>query len=140
MSPAKLTDHSFDEIVEKARAYFNPKPSPIVKRFEFNTRFQGEGESVTTYVAELHKIAEFCDYGAVLSDMLRGRLVCGISNKAIQRRLLQGSALTFDKALEVALAVEAADKDSQRLTGITLGNSNRIHNHEESESDPLQAS
>ena len=71
MSPAKLTDHSFDEIVDKARAYLNPKPSPIVKRFEFNTRCQGEGESVATYVAELRKIAEFCDHGAGLSNMLR---------------------------------------------------------------------
>ena len=52
VSPAKLTDHSFDEIVEKARAYFNPKLSPIVKRSEFNTRCQGEGESVATYVAD----------------------------------------------------------------------------------------
>ena len=29
-------------VVEKARAHFNPKPSPIVKRYEFNTRSQGE--------------------------------------------------------------------------------------------------
>ena len=46
-------------VVEKARAHFNPKPSPIVKRYEFNTRSQGENETVATYVAELRKIAEF---------------------------------------------------------------------------------
>ena len=49
--------------------------------------------------------------------MLRDRLVCGISSNAIQHRLLQESALTFDKALELALAAEAAHKDSQRLLG-----------------------
>ena len=80
----------------KQRAIFlnavNPKPSPIVKRYKFNTRRQGEGESVSTYVAELRKIAEHCEYGTVLSDMLRDRLVCGISNKAVQRRLLHTPA------------------------------------------------
>ena len=87
-----------------------------MKRYEFNTRRQGEAESIATYVAELRKIAEFCEYGPVLNDMLRDRLVCGTSNRIIQRRLLQESALTFEKALEVALSTEAADKDSLRLT------------------------
>ena len=83
VSPDKVTDFTFTftSLLEKARTHFNPKPSPIVKRYEFNTRCQGESEAVATYVAELRKIAEFCDYGPVLSDMLRDRLVCGISNK-----------------------------------------------------------
>ena len=97
VSPDKVTDFNFSVLVQKARAHFNPKPSPIVKRYEFNTRRQGESEAVATYVAELRKIAEFCDYGPVLSDMLRDRLVYGIHNKVIQRRLLQETALTFDK-------------------------------------------
>ena len=119
VSPDKVTDFTFASLVEKARTHFNPKPSPIVKRYEFNTRRQGESEAVSTYVAELRKIAEFCDYGPVLSDMLRDRLVCGISNKTVQRRLLQELALTFDKALGIALSAEAADKDAKRLTGAT---------------------
>ena len=43
VAPAKVTEVSFDDIVAKAKAHFCPKPSPIVKRFEFNTRRQGEG-------------------------------------------------------------------------------------------------
>ena len=47
--------------------------------------------------------------------MLRDRLVCGIFDRTVQRRLLQQVDLTFDKALVAALAAEAADKDSRRL-------------------------
>ena len=32
-SPAKVTDLSFDEIVTRTTAHFNPKPSPIMKRY-----------------------------------------------------------------------------------------------------------
>ena len=71
---------------------------------------------IATYVAELWKIAEFCEYGPVMNDMLRDRLFCGTSNWIIQRCLLQESALTFEKALEVALSMEATIKDSLRLT------------------------
>ena len=71
------------------------------------------------YVAELRKIVEHCEYGPVLSVMLRDRLVCGTSNKGIQRRLLLQTDMMFDRAMEVALAAEAEEKDSLRLTGVT---------------------
>ena len=47
--------------------------------------------------------------------MLRDRLVCGINHQVIQRRLLAEKSLTFDKALEISLAVEAADKDMKQI-------------------------
>ena len=106
-SPKKLEEFTFKELVELAATHFNPKPSPIVKRFEFNSRSQ------------LRKIAEHCDYGPMLRDMLRDRLVCGTNVKWIQHRLLVEPALSFEKALKMALVTEAADKDSKRLTGAT---------------------
>ena len=38
VSPNKLDEFRFEELVEKAMTHFNPKPSPIVKRYEFNSR------------------------------------------------------------------------------------------------------
>ena len=100
-SPKKLDELLFAELVDLAAAHFNPKPSPIVKRYKFNSRCQREGESIATYIAELRKIVEHCEYGAVLSDMLRDRLVCGTNHKGIQRHLLLGPGLTFDKTIRV---------------------------------------
>ena len=88
----------------------------IVKRFEFNSHTQKEGESIAVYVAELRKIAEYCEYGAMLSDMLRDRLVCGISTKSIQ---LQQTELTFDKALEETKA--SAHTQEYTLFHVHLG-------------------
>ena len=85
VAPSKVSEVSFEDIVKRAKAHFNPKPSPIVKRFEFNTRRQGQDESVSDYVAELGKLAEYCEYGDVLSDMLRDRIVCGILDRTVQR-------------------------------------------------------
>ena len=79
VSPKKLDELLFDEFVDLAK-HFKLKPSPIVKRFKFNSRRQKEGESIAVCVAELRKIAEHCEYGAVLNDMLCDRLVCGTCN------------------------------------------------------------
>ena len=40
------------------------------------------------FVSELRLLAEFCNYEATFDDMLRDRLVCGIHDDHIQRRLL----------------------------------------------------
>lgn len=40
------------------------------------------------FVAALHKLAEHCEFGDVLNDSLRDRLVCGLRNEAIQKKLL----------------------------------------------------
>ena len=56
--PGKPTDLSFEDIVEKLKTHFNPKPSPIIKRYEFNTRKQQPNETISEYVAALRRIAE----------------------------------------------------------------------------------
>ena len=52
-SPQKLDEFEFSQLVDLAMSHYNPKPLPIVKRFEFNSRCQREGESIAAYVAEL---------------------------------------------------------------------------------------
>jgi hypothetical protein len=47
--------------------------------------------------------------------MLRDRLVCGIANVHMQKRLLAEPNLTLKKAVELALGIEAAVKNSQTL-------------------------
>ena len=58
VSPSKLDEFRFKELVEKAMTHFNPKPSPIVKRYELNSWCQKEGESVSAYIVEFRKMAE----------------------------------------------------------------------------------
>ena len=113
--PGKPSDLSFADLVQKVKTHFNPKPSVTIKRYEFNTRKQKPGESVAEYIAALRKIAEHCDYGSSLNDMLRDRLVCGTSDERVQRRYLQESTLTYATARDMALASETAEKDSKRL-------------------------
>ena len=95
--------------------HHDPKPSVIVQRYRFNTRNRRAGESISTYVAELHHLSEHCNFGGSLNKMLRDRIVCGIEDQKIQRRLLAEPELTFDKAFELSLASESVDKNAKDL-------------------------
>ena len=115
LSPAKPTERSFDEIVEAVRNHYQPVPSIIVQRFNFHTRACKSGESVSMYVSVLWKLLEYCNFGDTLEDMLRDRLVCGMNDKRVQRRLLAEPGLTFAKALELAHVAETAESNAKQL-------------------------
>ena len=119
VAPRKPADIEFSVLVEEVRNHFNPKPSVIVERFQFHSRVRKMEESVSTYVAELRRLSQHCDFGESLEYMLRDRIVCGINDNRIQRRLLAEADLSFKKAFELALAMESADRNTQDLQKAT---------------------
>ena len=114
-TPQKPSDKTFAELVDLVQGHQHPKPSAIVQRFKFNTRFRKPGESIASYVAELRSLSEHCDFKTTLEEMLRDRLVCGVNDEQIQRRLLAESSLDFKKALKIATSMETAVKSSREL-------------------------
>ena len=113
--PRKPTDKSFAELENLVKNHLNPRPSSIVYRCKFNSRFRQQGETIQQYVAELRNLSEHCEFGEQLEKMLRDRLVCGVNDERIQRRLLAESQLEFKKAMELATAMETADKNTRDL-------------------------
>ena len=115
LAPVKPSEKEYDELVAKLSQHYSPTPSEIVQRFKFHSRFRKPGESVATYVSELRSLAEFCNFGSTLEVMLRDRIVCGISDDAIQRRLLTEPGLTYKKSLEIAQNLEATSQNMREL-------------------------
>ena len=114
LSPAKPGEKEYSELVEKLSQHYRPAPSEIVERFKFHSRSRKPGESVATFVAELHSLVEFCNFGETLEVMIRD-LVCGINDTAIQKRLLAEPTLTYAKALEIAQATETGAQSLREL-------------------------
>ena len=112
VAPAKPGDKPFEELVTE---HYSPQPSIIVQRFKFHSRYRKQGESIVCYIADLRQIAKLCEFKDALNDMLRDQLVCGVNDRAIQRRLLSESALTLKKAFDTAQCMESASRDIQEL-------------------------
>ena len=110
----------------KVKDHKESQPSVIVRRFQFNTRRQRAGESIAEYVAVLRKAAEYCNFGDSLSEMLRDRLVCGITDTTVQKCLLAEKELMLDRAVSLAQSVEIAEKGAKDLQSST-GSANKVH-------------
>lgn len=108
VAPAKVSGKTYDEIIAELKKHFTPKTSEIVCRFKFYRRDQQTGETISMYLKELRKLAESCGFGASLDTMLRDRLVCGIADEALQRKLLATDKLELQDAQNVCIAHEVA--------------------------------
>ena len=115
VAPGKPADLKYQELVEILGKHFNPAPLLIAERFYFHNRNQNEAEGVADYAAVLKKYAERCQFDSFLEQALRDRFVCGLRNRAIQKKLLTEKDLTWKMAVDIANAMESADKQANAL-------------------------
>ena len=115
-APALPAERTYENLCRTLKDHFASRPRIIAERFRFHKRDQHETESIRDFNASLRKLSEFCKFGDTLNDTLRDRIVCGLQNEHIQQRLLaQNDDLTYEQALDIALAMEAATKDASEL-------------------------
>ena len=115
LAPSMPSSKSLPEITETMRRHFEPKRVVIAERFHFHKRDQEGGETIAAYDASLRKLATHCNFEGYLEEALRDRFVCGLRHEAIQRRLLSEVDLTYSRAVEIAQAMEAADRNTKEF-------------------------
>ena len=114
-APDKPNTKSFEELVEKLKAHFQPTPTVIAETYRFHQRSQQKGETVTEYLAALRRLAKDCKFENFLERALRDRLVCGLASETIRKELLKERDLTLADVCKKASAMETAEADSTSM-------------------------
>ncbi|UYV70704.1 K02A2.6-like [Cordylochernes scorpioides] len=112
-SPKLPKEYKYEELIEKLVDYFSPRRSIIVERFMIFGRIQKETESVSEYLVEIKRLASTCGFGEFLKESLRDKLVCGLRNAKIQRRILSEGDVPLARVVGIALSMEAAEKNTR---------------------------
>uniref|UniRef100_A0A4W5NPE0 C2H2-type domain-containing protein n=1 Tax=Hucho hucho TaxID=62062 RepID=A0A4W5NPE0_9TELE len=82
----------------------------ILERTKFNQRQQEAGETADDFISALHCLSEHCGYGALLSEMIRDRLVAGLLDRRLSKQLQMDPELTLDKAVTRIRQTEIVEK------------------------------
>ena len=77
----------YNTVMQKFDAFFGVCKNVIFERARFNRCKQQEGESAEQFIMELYRLAENCNYGELQSEMIRDRLVVGITDGTLSERL-----------------------------------------------------
>ncbi|XP_063955562.1 uncharacterized protein K02A2.6-like [Lytechinus pictus] len=118
LAPSKPKDATFDDIIDKLKNHFDPKPLEIAESYKFGTRNQKQGETVGEFIIALKNLSLHCNYGSFLNRALRDRFVCGLADERIQNKLLNTQDLDFDKACQIALLMEMASINARELRSV----------------------
>ncbi|XP_014208233.1 uncharacterized protein LOC106639237 [Copidosoma floridanum] len=105
--PAEL---SLRELATTMKNHLQPTPCVIMKRYKFKECRQRQDQGVKSFVAELKSLSTFCEF-ETLENSLRNQFVWGLACDATKKRLLGEKDLSFNKAVEIAQALEAASRD-----------------------------
>ena len=76
---------------------------------------QAVGESIDGYVASLRSLAKTCNYGALTDNLIRDRMVVGILDKGIRKKLLQDTKLTLQSCFYICRANECTKQQLQAM-------------------------
>ncbi|XP_048000243.1 uncharacterized protein LOC125237297 [Leguminivora glycinivorella] len=115
-APSKPEDKTFDELVKLVREHLEPERSEIAERHIFRQRKQLHGESIREYLQNLKHLAKTCNFGTGLEVNIRDQFVSGLLSEEMRSRLFAVRAIDYKRAVELALALEAAEKHASVST------------------------
>ena len=72
VTPAESAD-DVNTLIKKFKEICDPQSNVIVERCRFSTRDQAQNEPIETYIADLKRLAENCEYGNLKDDLIRDR-------------------------------------------------------------------
>ena len=104
-----------DKVLELWETHCIGKTNIIYERYKFNNRAQEQSESIDKYVNALRALAETCEFGALKENLIRDRIVCGVRDNVVRRKLLQESSLNLTKCVDICRAAEAASAQIKEM-------------------------
>ncbi|CAL9703981.1 unnamed protein product [Knipowitschia caucasica] len=78
---------SYEAVLKKFDEYFIPRRNIIHERACFYQRGQQPGETAEQYIRVLYEVAEHCEFGDKRDEHIRDRLVVGIQDKELSRKV-----------------------------------------------------
>ena len=118
-----------DVVLSKMSEFCKGVVNETYERYLFNTRSQAANEGIDVYYAALLRIAENCKFGDLEQSLVKDRIVVGVRDPALRKRLLYEKKLTLQKCLEMARSFEATNARLQSMSGAALSDAdvNFVH-------------
>ena len=85
----------YKTVLSKLDGFLDVRRNVTFERARVNRRNKREGESAEQFITQLYALVETCEYGELIDDMLRDRIVVGIRNQTLSQGLQTDPSLTL---------------------------------------------
>lgn len=101
--------------------FCKPKKNEVYQSFLFHTRNQLDKEPFDSFLMDIKKLVKLCGFDEHEPRMLRDRIVLGVTDKQLQKKLLESDELTLEKAIDLGRTMEVT---KQQASDIQQSNTN----------------
>lgn len=106
---------SCTNVISAIRNILMKKKNVIYERAMFNSANQNETETFEEYILRLQILIETCEFGTFKDDLLRDRIVLGIRNRDIRKKLMTKPELTLQQAMDICRVEEITSERMKNL-------------------------
>ncbi|XP_075724095.1 uncharacterized protein LOC142766130 [Rhipicephalus microplus] len=107
-------------IIKKFEDFYQPAKNLTYHEFCFGSRDQKEDESFNDWLVELRTLAQHCDFGDLEERMLRSRIILGIRDKGLQKKLISENP-SYQRVVEICRIQEQGEEQFRQIRGTTEG-------------------
>jgi len=113
-------------VIVKFDQHIIGKLNETYERYVFNSRAQSATETFDAYVTALRNLSKNCNFCECLANtLLRDRIVMGVSDDDIRRKMLEIQDLTLDRCIDMCRAQEATSARMKMM--MSKGATEEIH-------------
>ncbi|XP_055307026.1 uncharacterized protein LOC129571275 [Sitodiplosis mosellana] len=105
----------YTAVTEAFATFCAAHKNTVYERYNFYQRNQKEGESFDSFLMDIKILVKSCEFNAATNEMLRDRIVMGVSDKKLQTKLLETAHLTYDGAVDKCRASEATKEHTEKM-------------------------
>ncbi|XP_067947479.1 uncharacterized protein [Watersipora subatra] len=99
-SAKAIPEDTHDNLINAFDTYFGVRTNTIVERAKFNKLAQGN-DGIDVFINKLYRQAEYCNYGALREELIHGRLVVGVTDDSLSKKLQSELDLTLNTAVDI---------------------------------------
>ena len=106
---------SYTSVLGKFDGFFKIRKNVIIERAKFNKRSQLPDEPAEQFIASLYNLASDCNFRDLKNELICDRIVVGIRDTSLSKRLQMDPELTLEKAKMLVRQREAVREQQRTL-------------------------
>ena len=110
------------------------KTNVTYERYKFNWCSQNCQETVENVYVRLRSLASTCEFGSLTDELVRDRLVVGISDENVRKRVLQEPSLTLSTCLDICRAHESSKLQGDVMQAANDPVAHTVHKYPQAQS------
>ena len=108
----------YESAIETLRKLYIKPKNEVFARHLLATRSQRPGETLDEFIQALKQLSTDCNFKAVSADQykeesIRDAFIAGLQSQYIRQRLLENKTLELQAAIDQAMALDLAQKNSE---------------------------